>query len=322
MKPPDGSGSPHRSRPDLGWRLRLEALQRSILRRPRVLAVRDVMRAYDQSGGAMLSAALSYFAFFTLVPSLLLFVSVLGLLVESSDLRAELIAGLVDRIGPIRDVATAVIDGLSGSGRTGTIIGVLGLLWGASGFYGALQDALQRMFPGPTSRGLLPTRIRGVLTVVLILGSMLAAVVLVFAVPIISEWLTAGCRTRTGSPLPLVAQACDVDFGTIGAAVAVVATMAVAFLAALAVYVMVPSHGATFRQAFWPALIVGLLIGAFTSLFGWVAPLLVRQWVALGIVGSVFIALVWLNLLFQALIYGAAWARLNRDRDRRSVLSL
>jgi membrane protein len=292
------------------------------MRRPRILAIRHVTRAYDQGGGAMLSAALSYFAFFTLVPSLLLFVSLLGVLVERADLRAELIGGLVDRIGPISDVATAVIDGLAGSGRTGTIIGVLGLLWGASGFYGALQDALQRMFPGPTSRGLLPTRVRGVLTVILILGSMLAAVVLIFAVPLVSEWLTAGCRASADPPLPLVAQACSIDFGTVGAAVAVVSTMAVAFLAALVVYVIVPSHGATLRQAFWPALIVGVVIGAFTSLFGWLAPLLVRQWVALGIVGSVFIALVWLNLVFQALIYGAAYARLNRDRDRRSHLSL
>jgi membrane protein len=280
------------------------------------------MRAYDQGGGAMLAAALSYFAFFTLVPSLLLFVSLLGVLVERADLRAELIGGLVDRIGPIRDVATVVIDGLAGGGRTGTIIGLLGLLWGASGFYGALQDALQRMFPGPTSRGLLPTRVRGVLTVVLILGSMLAAVVLIFAVPIVSEWLTAGCRTSGALPLPLVAQVCDVDFGAVGAALVVVATMAIAFLAAVAVYVVVPSHGATLRQAFWPAVIVGVAIGAFTSLFGWVAPLLVRQWVGLGIVGSVFVALVWLNLVFQALIYGAAYARLKRDRDRRSALSL
>jgi membrane protein len=280
------------------------------------------MRAHDQGGGGMLSAALSYFAFFTLVPSLLLFVSLLGVLVESAHLRAELIAGLVDRIGPIRDVATVVIDGLAGSGRTGTIVGLLGLLWGASGFYGALQDAVQRMFPGPTARGLLPTRVRGVLTVVLILGSMLVAVVLIFAVPIVSDWLTAGCSASAESPALLVAQACDVDFGAVGAAVAVVATMAVSFLVALAAYVVVPSHGATLRQAFWPAVVVGLAIGAFTSLFGWVAPLLVRQWVALGIVGSVFIALVWLRLVFQALIFGAAWARLNRDRGRRSSLSL
>jgi uncharacterized BrkB/YihY/UPF0761 family membrane protein len=61
---------------------------------------------------------------------------------------------------------------------------------------------------------------------------------------------------------------------------------------------------------------VGIIIGLLTSLFGWVAPLLVRQWLTLGIVGSVFISLVWFNLVFQALVYGAAFARLRRDRDR------
>ena len=58
------------------------------------------------------------------------------------------------------------------------------------------------------------------------------------------------------------------------------------------------------------------MIGLLTSLFGLVAPLLVRQWLTLGIVGSVFISLIWFNLVFQALIYGAAFARLRRDRDR------
>ena len=65
-----------------------------------------------------------------------------------------------------------------------------------------------------------------------------------------------------------------------------------------------------------PALIVGVVIGLFTSLFGLVAPLIVRQWLALGIVGSVFISLVWFNLVFQALVMGAALTRIRRDRDR------
>jgi uncharacterized BrkB/YihY/UPF0761 family membrane protein len=92
--------------------------------------------------------------------------------------------------------------------------------------------------------------------------------------------------------------------------------MGVAFLLVLMVYVVVPPDGPSFRQAFWPAVVIGLIIGLFTALFGWIAPLLVRHWLALGIVGSVFIALIWLNLVFQALIYGAAFARLRRDRDR------
>ena len=59
-----------------------------------------------------------------------------------------------------------------------------------------------------------------------------------------------------------------------------------------------------------------MAIGGLTTLFGWIAPLIVRHWLTLGIVGSVFIALIWLNLVFQSLVYGAAFARLRRDRDR------
>jgi uncharacterized BrkB/YihY/UPF0761 family membrane protein len=35
------------------------------------------------------------------------------------------------------------------------------------------------------------------------------------------------------------------------------------------------------------------------------------------VIASVFIALVWLNLVFQALLYGAAWAAIRRNHERR-----
>jgi uncharacterized BrkB/YihY/UPF0761 family membrane protein len=300
----------------LGRRARLGAVQRNLRRHPLVMGVLDVMRTYDRGGGGMLAAALAYFAFFTVVPSLLLFVSLLGVLIEDRSLRDQLISSLVDQLDPISDVATVVIDGLADGGRTGTVIGVLGLLWGASGFYGALQSAMSRMFPGPGYRGFLQTRVRGILTVVLILGGMLAAVMLIFALPFLNQWLVARCAEMDGLAVALLEQACAADFGSISAIAAILATMVVAGLAALIVYVVIPPDGASLRQAFLPAALVGMAVGLFTSLFGVIAPLLVRQWLTLGIVGSVFISLVWFNLVFQALIYGAAMARLRRDSDR------
>jgi len=213
-------------------------------------------------------------------------------------------------------VATAVIDGLADSGRTGTVLGLLGLLWGASGFYGALQGAMQRMFPGPRQRDLLRTRVRGVITVVLILGSMLVAVVVIVLVPSLTAWLSERCRDLDVMLAGLLRQACQLDIGAGGSAIVVAATIAIAFLAALAVYTIVPPDGASLAQASWPAAVVGVAIGLFTSLFAWIAPYVVRQWQALGIVGDVFIALIWFNLVFQALVYGAAFARLRRDRAR------
>ena len=314
--PPEATRKPRRDPPVLGWHARLEAFQRSLMRTPPVLAIMDVMRAYDRAGGGMLAGALAYFAFFTLVPSLLLFASLLGVLIEDTGLREQLIGGLVNQLDPIRDVATGVIDGLANSGRTGTIVGVLGLLWGASGFYGALQGAMQRMFPGPGGRDFLRTRLRGIVTVVVVLGTLVIAVFVVFALPFLTQWLDRRCAEFAPQDLAIVTGACSIDFGQITSAISVVGAMGVAFLAVLMIYIVVPTDGPTIRDAFWPAVIVGLIIGAFTALFGWVAPLLVRHWLTLGILGSVFISLIWLNLVFQALLYGAAFARLRRDRAR------
>jgi len=314
--PPEQDGKAPRHPPVLGWRGRFEALQRAVLRTPPLLAVMDVMRAYDRGGGGMLAGALAYFGFFTVVPALLLFVGLLGVLVEDAALRERLIQGLVDQLDPIREVAAEVINGLADNGRTGTVVGVLGLLWGASGFYGALQGAMQRMFPGPGAPDFLQTRLRGVVAVVVVLGVLLLAVVLIFALPLINEWFDRRCAALGALDLPLLRSACDVDVAQVTGAIGVVGAVGVAFLAVLMVYVVVPPDGPSLRQAIWPAVIVGVVIGLLTSLFGWVAPLLLRQWLTLGIVGRVFISLIWFNLVFQALVYGAAFARLRRDRDR------
>ncbi len=314
--PPGEGGKPQRQVPVLGWRARFEALQRSLMRQSLVLGVMDGMRAFDRGGGGMLAGALAYFGFFTVVPALLLFVSLLGILVEDAGLREQLINGLVSQIEPISDVAHWVVENLASTGRTGTVIGIVGLLWGASGFYGALQGAMQRMFPGPGGRDFLHTRVRGVLTVALILAAMLAAVVLIFLLPIAMEWLESRCIVMSDLNNTVVDDFCSIDFGSVSGAVATVAAIGIAILIALVVYVAIPPDGPTLRQAFWPAVFVGIAIGLFTSLFGFIAPLLVRHWVTMGIVGSVFISLIWFNLVFQALIYGAAFARLRRDHDR------
>ena len=314
--PPEQPGRTRREPPVLSWRGRLDAFQRSVMRTAPMRAVLDVMRAHDQAGGGMLAGALAYFSFFSLVPALLLFVSLLGIIIEDSVLRQDLIDALVNQLDPIRDVAEAVIDGLANSGRTGTIVGVIGLLWGASGFYGALQGAMQRMFPGPGGRDFFRTRLNGVITVVLVLATLLVAVVVIFGLPFLTQWVDRRCADLVGLDVAVVDGFCSINFAELSGAIAVVGAMGIAFAAVLTIYLVIPTDGPTFHQAFLPAVLVGLAIGGLTTLFGWIAPLLVRHWLALGIVGSVFISLIWLNLVFQALIYGAAFARLRRDRDR------
>jgi membrane protein len=281
------------------------------MRQPLVLAVLDVQRAYDRGGGAMSSAGLSFYGFFSVVPALLLFASLLGWLIEDQATRDRLMGQLIEQVEPLRDVAGAILDGLAGSARTGTFVGLVGLLWGASGFYGSLQSAMQRMFPGPGTRDILATRIRGVLSVALILVALLSAVLILVVAPLVTEWLRGTALYRDSEWLRALTP------GDVAASVGTLSVIGVAVMACLVVYVEVPPDGPTLRQALPPAGVAGLVIGLLTALFGQLAPLLVRQWLGLGVVGSVFIALVWFNLVFQVLLYGAAFAKLRRDRDRR-----
>jgi uncharacterized BrkB/YihY/UPF0761 family membrane protein len=291
------AGADGRERPRLGLRARLGVLQRRLMRDERLTPLLDIQRAYDHGGGGMLTASLAFFAFFTVVPTLLLFASLIGFAVTDDSARADLIRAIVDEVEPLAPLAKAVVDGLADSARTGTILGLLGLLWGAAGFYGSLEGAMLRMFPGPRERDAVAMRVRGLIAVALVLGAMLAAVLATVALPIVSQL--------------------RIDLGAASVIVAPIVACTAATVAALVVYVTVPPDGPSLGAALLPALCAGIAIGLLTSLFGLVAPFLVSSYVALGIVGSVFIALVWFNLVFQILLYGAAFARLRRDDERR-----
>jgi uncharacterized BrkB/YihY/UPF0761 family membrane protein len=92
--------------------------------------------------------------------------------------------------------------------------------------------------------------------------------------------------------------------------------LAVMVLVVLAVYLWVPTAPPSLRAALLPAIVAGLGIGILTNLFSLLAPLLIGGMSGFGVIATVFSALVWLNFSYQILLYGAAWARVRRDRER------
>ena len=87
-----------------------------------------------------------------------------------------------------------------------------------------------------------------------------------------------------------------------------------AWLVCLACYRLVPVGPPHWRAALVPAIVAGTSIGLLTSLFGALAPVLVRDSLASAL-ASVFLALVWFGWLFQAVLLGAAYARLRDVQD-------
>jgi uncharacterized BrkB/YihY/UPF0761 family membrane protein len=116
-------------------------------------------REHMEDHGPQLAAAISYYVLFSLFPLAILTVAVLGLVVRDSGLRDEFIGSIVDRLPltesgqrDVQDLVTSVAGGQSGLG----LLGVLGLLWTASGVMGTVRVALSVAWdtaPRPLLRG-------------------------------------------------------------------------------------------------------------------------------------------------------------------------
>jgi membrane protein len=267
------------------------------MRNRRLQSLLAVMADYNAAGGGLLSAGLAFNALFAIIPALLAVVAFLGLVIEDPVRRAETVQFIVRQVPPLEQVAATIVDTLATGSRVGSIIGIIGVLWGASGFYGALEGAFALLFPGSAGRGIVEQRIRGVIGVLALVGMVVAAVLINTVIGLVATVIV----------LP------GIDIFRLVAPVIACAT-GVAVCAV--VYIVVPVNGPSLRAARAPAIVAGIGIGLLTALFSLVAPLLVQGFAALGVIASVFAALIWLNLIFQVLLYGAAWACIRRDRER------
>jgi membrane protein len=241
---------------------------------------------------------------FAILPGLLLLSGILGWAIEDVEARARLLADVVTAVPPL---AAAISDSLEGVVRERgglTVVGLVGLLWGASSFYGALDEVMRRIFAGGSVRGFIDLRVRGALAViglvVLTLGMVVMGGAWTVIVVTVGEIPGAAIVLSVAGPLVFIA-ACTV--------------------AVLLVYLLVPTAPPTWREAWLPALVAGLGIGLLTSLFSVLAPILVGGLAGFGVLAAIFSAFVWLNLGFQLLLWGAAWARYRRDRFRLSTLT-
>lgn len=287
----------------LSIRERVGAIERRIRRTPPARVLLSVMDSYNAAGGGLLASGLAFSALFAVVPGLLLLVSVL-VIVGDEALRTQVIDWVIAQVPPLKDVAESVIDSVANSARVGSIIGFLGFVWGASGFYLAIDGAINRFFPAQRGRDPIRGRVRGIIATAVVVLAVLVAFVASAVVSVVNSNVL---NIHADGLLPILS-----PLVAVGAA----------FLVCLACYLLLPIRPPHWRAALVPAVIAGTAIGLLTSLFGLLAPMLAGGFTSLGVIASVFIALVWLNWLFQALLLGAAYARARDVQLRANARAL
>jgi membrane protein len=112
---------------------------------------RDTIDAWREDYGERLAAALSFYAIFSLVPSLVIVIGLTGLIVDQKRVEAQIVEQVQHIAGA--DVAEFVADVLDNRARItrdsnlfATLLGLATVLFGASGAYAQLQGALNTIW--------------------------------------------------------------------------------------------------------------------------------------------------------------------------------
>jgi YihY family inner membrane protein len=142
-----------------------------------------VIKKYGDDNGGVLVSNLAFSAFRSLFPLLLILVTVLGLAASvDAGFRQDVISAVAHQIPQIGTQLTEHVHQLRRSSIIGLIIGIVGLIWGATGLAQAGLFTMEQVWnlPGPARPGYLPRLGRaleflGVLGLGVILTTLLAS---------------------------------------------------------------------------------------------------------------------------------------------------
>jgi YihY family inner membrane protein len=132
---------------------KLDVTQR---RYPPTAFVFGVVKKYGDDNGGVLASNLAYSAFLSLFPLLLILVTILGLIASvNPSFRTQVLNAVAGQVPLIGNQLTTNVQQLQRSSVIGLIVGVIGLIWGASGLAQAGLFTMEQVWnlPGPARPG-------------------------------------------------------------------------------------------------------------------------------------------------------------------------
>jgi membrane protein len=254
-----------------------------------------------------MAAALAYSAIFALAPLLVIAVGVAGFFVGATTAQAQIYAQVFQATN--RDVADFVLRLIEPSTRPAnnlfaTVIGVATLIWGATGMFVQIRDAINEMWGIPSAKGLdLLAFVRkyGLSMVqVFAAGALLFLMIVASAyVSQVHEWLGSG-RVVEGWLVRIS------EFGL---------TLVIAVLLFMIVYRVAPDRSLPWRDTAAGAIATALLFS--------IGKLILAQYLthfapgsAFGAAGALVVLLVWVHYSAQIFFFGAALTHVWSERRR------
>jgi membrane protein len=267
--------------------------------------LKNAAQEWSEDKASRLAAALSYYTIFSLAPLLVIVIAIAGLVFGQEAAQQELLAQIEGLVG--EEGATAIQEMIAGASDTGdsilaAVIGFVLLLFGASGVFAQLQDAMNTMWEVKPKEG------RGILAIVkdriLSFGMVLVIGFLLLVSLVLSAALAALSNFMAGL-LP----ANEIIMQVISFAVSFAV---ISFLFAL-IFKYLPDAEVAWGDVWLGAIVTALLFTIGKELIGLY---LGRSAVAstYGAAGSLVILLLWVYYSAQILFFGAEFTQVYANR--------
>jgi membrane protein len=284
---------------------RLRVLAARVVRRvgghAAVRTLLSVLAVYDGAGGGLVAGGLAYTSLIALLPGLLLALSILGLIIGDPMQREQAVAVIAAAMPPVEGIARSAFEQVAAGWKPIGLLAFVGLLWGSSRFYAALDKAFSRIFHTAPQRSEIERTLRGVA----VTGLFVALPVGVLLAGSVASWLLD--LAPNGVEIQGVGRGIWQLASPLGSLVLFVGGTAM-------VYRFVPGERVSLAALMPPAFVAGLVLAAFTQVFTFVAPRLVGVAAVYGTFVAVFAVLAWLSVGFNVLLLGASWARVRSMR--------
>jgi membrane protein len=272
---------------------RLEAVARPIIGSRRVTTARAVFDRFNAVGGGLLASGIAYNTLFALIPIALFGSAILGFFVNDPATLEKVTDALTGWAPPLSGVIDEVLGGLATASTSLSVIGFVGTIWGTTRLFASLEAGIGAMYAGAPRRGIVESTVRRIVSVVVIAGVIVAAMLAASVASFLSE---LGVADGTG----------------VHAVFLVVLLVLPGVFSSLAlglVYTLVPPVRPSLSAVVVPAVAAGIGLVLLTRVFAVLAPRALGANFVYGTLGAIFVALAWLGLAYSLILIGAAWVR-------------
>ena len=271
-----------------------------IIGSPRVATARRVLDRFGAADGGLLAAGIAYNAVLALIPLGLLASGIAGIVLTDPGSRDDVVNAIVALLPPLRGVVDEIVAGLSRASPSLSLVGLVLAGWGTTRLFASLESAIVQLGTARIRRGLVRRTARRLISIAVVAGVLLAALI---AAPALAIGVEIAGTAGVNRPL--------LD------ALLALLPPTLAGVALAAIYRLIPVVRPEWRSIALPAVAGAIALVLVTRVFVFLTPRIFGTNVVYGTLGALLVGLTWLDVVFTLILIGAVWVDDRGARDDR-----